>query len=167
MAATRKNPGKDPELSTELRAALGFMAVTWGCASSAQSRAILDKMDALSLAHPVPTKPVNFAYPRNKIAIEARLGGFPHYHIDAAWLWLGAWHVIALAHMGRLEEASQLLDRLATVIVRDKTVHEVYETNGQHFSNLFYTSEAPLTWSAGMMVYAFRRFHRKLHEKSD
>ena len=73
MAATRKNEGMDPELSTELRAALGFVAVTWGCASSAQSHAILDKMDALGLADPVPTKPVNFACPRDKIAIEARL----------------------------------------------------------------------------------------------
>ena len=61
--------------------------------------------------------------------------------------------------MGRMEEASGSLDRLAEVIV-----HEVHETNGQHFSNLFYTSEAPLTWSAGMMVYAFRC---KLHEKSN
>jgi GH15 family glucan-1,4-alpha-glucosidase len=150
---------------TNLNTSGNLMAITWGCASSSQSHAILDKMAELGLADPVPTKPVNFPYPRNKIAIEARLGAFPHYHIDAAWLWLGAWHVIALTHMGRLDEASQMLDRLADFIVRDKIVHEVYETNGEHFSNLFYTSEAPLTWSAGMMVYAFRLFHQKLHSQ--
>lgn len=140
-----------------------LMAVTWGCANSEQSHQILDKISEFGLADPVPTKPVNFGYPQNKIAPEARIGGFPHYHVDAAWLWLGAWHVIALTHLGRLEEARKILDRLANVIVRDNTVHEVYETNGSHFSNIVYTSESPLTWSAGMIIYAFRLYHRRFH----
>lgn len=146
-----------------LNASGNLMAVTWGCASSEQSHTILDKMTEFGMAHPVPTKPVNFGYPKSNIAPEARLGRFPHYHIDAAWLWLGAWHAIALTHMERMQEASELLNRIAAVIVRDKTVHEVYETNGRHFSNIVYTSESPLTWSAGMIIYAFQRFHRKLH----
>ncbi len=146
-----------------LNASGNLMAVTWGCASSEQSHTILNKMAEFGMADPVPTKPVNFGYPKGNIAPEARLGRFPHYHVDAAWLWLGAWHVIALSHMDRMQEASELLNRIATVIVRDKTVHEVYETNGNHFSNIVYTSESPLTWSAGMIIYAFQRFHRKLH----
>ncbi len=141
-----------------------LMAVAWGCASLKQSNSILDKMEEMGLADPVPTKPVSAPYPRKNISIEARLGGFPHYHIEAAWLWLGGWHIIALTQINRLAEASQLLDRLAEFINRDNTVHEVYERNGEYFSNLFYTSEAPLTWSAGMIIYAFQRYHRKLHE---
>ena len=140
-----------------------LMAVAWGCATSEQAHIILDNMKSMELAVPVPTKPVSAPYPKKNISIEARLGRFPHYHVDAAWLWLGAWHVIALTHLERMEEASQLLDQLANVIVRDKTIHEVYESNGKHFSNLLYTSEAPLTWSAGMIIYAFQKYHRKLH----
>lgn len=140
-----------------------LMAIAWSCASSAQSHAILDVIAEMGLSRPVPTRPVNVGYPRQRIALEARLGGFPHYHIDAAWLWIGAWHAIALTHMGRLEEASEILNRLAAVIVQDQTVHEVYESNGEPFQNIFYKSESPLTWSAGMIIYAFQRYHKRLH----
>jgi hypothetical protein len=56
-----------------------------------------------------------------------------HYHTHAAWLWLGAWHVIALARMERLEEAETLLYRISKVIVRDGAVHEVMPHTLSHF----------------------------------
>lgn len=140
-----------------------LLAIIWGCSSSENSHAILDKIVEFGLETPVPTKPVNSGYPKIRIGLEARIGGFPHYHVDAAWLWIGALHAVALTHMGRAREAGEILGRLAHVIVRDKTIHEVYETSGQPFSNFFYKSEAPLTWSAGLIIYAFRRFHASLH----
>jgi hypothetical protein len=77
-----------------------------------------------------------------------------------AWIWLGAWHVIALARHERLMEAEELLDSISAVIARDKLVYEVYKPDGKHFSNIFYTAEAPLTWSAAMLVHAFNVFNR-------
>ncbi len=139
-----------------------LLAIAWGLASPEQAHAILDAMRYYGMALPVPTKVVHRGYPPEFIAIENRLGGIADYHTYFAWLWLGAWHVIALARMARLEEASELLYNMSRVIVRDGAVHEVYAPNGHFASNLWYTSEAPLTWSAGMFVYACHVYHRRL-----
>jgi GH15 family glucan-1,4-alpha-glucosidase len=133
-----------------------LMAIAWGLAGPGRAGRILDVMDEFGMAEPVPTRPVHRPYPTRFIALENRLGGIPHYHTEAAWLWLGAWHVVAAASTDRLEDARQLLDRMAAVIFEDGEVHEVYGTDGRFLSSIWYTSEAPLTWSAGMFVYAYR-----------
>jgi len=137
-----------------LSSAGNLLAIAWGLATPAQAHTILDAMRAYDMANPVPTRVVHQAYPKKLVALENRLAGISYYHTDAAWLWLGAWHVIALVRVGRMAEARELIRRIAEVIVRDGEVHEVYAPNGRHISNFWYTSEAPLTWSAGMVVYA-------------
>lgn len=132
-----------------------LLAIAWGLASEDKAHSILDAMQEYGMAEPVPTRPVHRPYPIGFVALENRLGGIGHYHTDAAWLWLGGWHVIAAAKMGRLDEAKTFLDRMAKVIVSDGEVHEVYGTDGKFISKLLYTSEAPLTWSAAMFVYAY------------
>lgn len=139
-----------------------LLAIVWEMASPTQAHAILNKMNEFEMANPVPTRTTHRPYPRRFIAIENHLGGIPHYHTSAAWLWLGAWHIIALARMERLDEAATLLRRMSTVIVRDGAVHEVYAPTGNYLSSFWYTSEVPLTWSAGMAVYAHYVYHRRL-----
>ncbi len=137
-----------------------LLAIAWDLTTPTQSHLILDKMNEFGMANPVPTQVVHRAYPSKFIALENRLGGIANYHTSAAWLWLGAWHVIALARMERLTEAELLLYRISRVIVRDEAVHEVYAPTGQYLSSFWYTSEAPLTWSAGLMVYAYHVYNR-------
>ncbi len=139
-----------------------LLAIAWDLTTPEQAHAILDKMNEFNMANPVPTQVVHRAYPRKYIALENRLGGLPDYHTSNAWLWLGAWHVIALARMERLAEAETLLYRIARVIVRDGAVHEVYTLDGLYLSTFWYTSEAPLTWSAGMVVHANYVYQRHL-----
>jgi glycogen debranching enzyme len=139
-----------------------LLAIAWGLTTSDQAHAILDNMQQFKMAEPVPTQVVHRAYPAKFIALENRLGGLAHYHTSAAWLWLGAWHVIALARMERLAEAEALLYRISSVIVRDGAVHEVYAPDGHYLSTFWYTSEAPLTWSAGMVVHAYHVYQRHL-----
>jgi GH15 family glucan-1,4-alpha-glucosidase len=131
-----------------------LLAIAWGLANPAQAESILQRMREFHMAEPVPTQTVNKAYPRRFIALENRLGGIPYYHTRAAWLWLGAWHVIALQRTGHREQARQIFTRMAGIIVRDGEVHEVYSPQGDYIATRWYTSEAPLTWSAGMVVYA-------------
>lgn len=150
------------QVFNNLNSSGNLLAVAWGMASGAQSHSILDKMEAFNMASPVPTQVVHHAYPKKFIAIENRLGGIEHYHTYAAWLWLGAWHVIALARLERTDEALLLMRRITDVIVRDGTVHEVYAPDGQFLSTMWYTSEAPLTWSAGMIVYATHVLRRHI-----
>ncbi|MCB8943081.1 MAG: ClbS/DfsB family four-helix bundle protein [Ardenticatenaceae bacterium] len=131
-----------------------LLAVAWGLASPAQAARILDTMAWWRMAEPVPTQVTNQPYGSAFIAIENRLAGIPHYHTSAAWLWLGAWHVAALVRTERLAEAHTLLERMSQVIARDGVVHEVFGEDGRYLSTRWYTSEAPLTWSASLFIYA-------------
>jgi glycogen debranching enzyme len=148
-----------------LSSAGNLLAIAWGLANRAQANAILDKMRQFGMADPVPTQPVHPAYPSRFVAIENRLGRIGFYHINAAWLWLGAWHVIALSRAGRMDEAEQCIDRISEVIVGDGAVHEVYAPDGRYVNGLWYNSEAPFTWSAGMVAYADHVFQRHLADK--
>lgn len=139
-----------------------LLAIAWGLTTPEQAHTILDRMRDFEMASPVPTRVTHRPYPQKFIAIENRLGGIGHYHTSTAWLWLGAWHVIALTRMGRLAEAEELLYRISKVIVRDGAVHEVYAPNGRYLSSFWYTSEAPLTWNAGTVVYAHYVYQRHL-----
>jgi len=135
-----------------------LLAIAWGLAAPEQAKRILGTMEQTGMAFPVPTRVTSSNYPRELIAIENVIGGMPHYHTEAAWIWLGAWHVIAEARCGDLVQAKKLLSRIAQVIVRDKQVNEVYGKNGEPMSSLWYKPEAPLTWNAGMFIYACKCF---------
>jgi GH15 family glucan-1,4-alpha-glucosidase len=138
------------------------LAVAWGLATKEQSQAILDAMERLGMADPVPTQVVSHGYRRRDVAVENRIALIPHYHTNAAWLWLGSWHAIALARAGRPSEAEELIDRMSKAIVQDGVVHEVYGKNGRFLSTFLYTSEAPLTWNASMVIYAFSICKREI-----
>jgi GH15 family glucan-1,4-alpha-glucosidase len=133
-----------------------LLAVAWGLANAEESRSILKAMDEAEMSYPVPTRVTSTPYPGELIAIENLLAGVGNYHTDAAWLWLGAWHVIACAQCGDLTRAQEILSQMATVIVSNKQIHEVYGTNGEPLASIWYKPEAPLTWSAGMFIYACR-----------
>jgi glycogen debranching enzyme len=144
-----------------------LLAITWGLSSPEQSSTILAAMDKANMATPVPTKVAYPPYPMHLIALENRLAGVANYHTDAAWLWIGAWHVIALAHENRLAESREILSRMANIIIQDQQIHEVYSPSGKPLSNFWYTSEAPLTWNAGMIVYAYHVLAHGVHTDSD
>ena len=59
---------------------------------------------------------------------------------------------------GDLTRAQEILSQITAIIVRNKQIHEVYGTNGEPLASIWYKPEAPLTWSAGMFVYACRVF---------
>jgi len=137
-----------------------LLAIVWGLASEEQAHRILDTMHASGMAAPVPTQVLSAPYPARSVALENRLAGITGYHMDAAWLWLGAWHVIALARVGRMAESSELLHRIEKLIERDGIVHEAYGRDGLALNTRWYQAEAPLIWNAGMVVYAMREHAR-------
>ena len=139
-----------------LSSAGNLLAVAWGLASEEQAASILDAIETFNMADPVPTQAAFPSYNWGDISVENRLGGLANYHTEGAWLWIGAWHVIALCRIDRKDEARRLLTRISSVITRDQQVHEVYGLDGQPLSSFWYTSEAPLTWNAAMVVYAFQ-----------
>lgn len=151
----------------QLSSSGNLLAIAWDLAPIEQSNSILDALIVTGMTSPVPTKVAYPSYPLHLIAIENRLAGVANYHIDAAWLWIGAWNVIALARTGRLDEAHGLLSRIAEVIVRDQQVHEVYGPDGKPLSSFWYKSESPLSWNAGMVVYAYYVLEQAMKSKTE
>jgi glycogen debranching enzyme len=135
-----------------------LLAVAWELATPEQAESILQVLEDAGMSSPVPTRCTSSPYPREMIAIENILAGVPNYHTSAAWMWLGAWHVIALCRCGDLAKAQELLSRMAAVIVKNKQIHEVYAPNGEPLASIWYKPEAPLTWNAGMFIYACKQF---------
>jgi glycogen debranching enzyme len=143
-----------------------LLASAWGLASHEQAESILQVMDDEGMAEPVPTRVVHPSYPSELIAIENRLGGVSNYHTDSSWLWLGAWHLIALTRNEKTEQAQQVLQGIVDVIVKDQQVNEVHGPDGNPLSSIWYKSESPLTWNAGMVLYAFQIYEKQFHEGS-
>jgi glycogen debranching enzyme len=163
----RPNPGyyvTSDEL-TQLSSDGNLLAIAWGLASHEQAERILSVMERARMAEPVPTRVTYPSYPRHLIALENLLGGMATYHTDASWLWIGAWHVIALVKVGQIDDAQKLVTRILQVIVQDRQVNEVHAPNGKPLSSIWYTPEAPLTWNAGMILYACHIFENKRLEE--
>lgn len=135
-----------------------LLAIAWGLAKVDQAESILKVMEEAGMAQPVPTRVVYPSYPLELVALENLLGRVSNYHTDASWLWIGAWHVIALVKSGHLDKAHQLVGRITGVIVRDKQVNEVHRPNGEPLSSIWYKTESPLAWNAGMIIYALHIF---------
>ncbi len=150
-----------PQLSSDGN----LLAIAWELATPEQAQRILAAMESAGMSSPIPTRCTATPYPPELIAIANVLGGIPNYHTDAAWTWLGAWHVIAHCRCGDMAKAQELLSRMSAVIVKNKQIHEVYGTNGEPLASLWYKPEAPLTWNAGMFIYACKQFEEaNLHQ---
>ena len=150
---------------TQLSSDGNLLAIAWGMTKPEQAESILKVMEEAKMAEPVPTRVTYPSYPRQLIALENLLGGMANYHTSASWLWIGAWHIIALVKADHIEEAQKLVARMLGVIVRDRQVHEVHAPNGRPLSSIWYTADAPLTWNAGMVIYASHIFENKLQEE--
>jgi GH15 family glucan-1,4-alpha-glucosidase len=149
------------EALTQLSSDGNLLAIAWGLANSDQAASILKTMDDAGMGQPVPTRATYPPYPAGLISLENRMGGMGIYHTDASWLWLGAWHVIAQVRMGNFEAAWELIRRIAETIVRDRQVNEVHGPDGHPLYSRWYKSESPLTWNAGMVLYAFHLFENE------
>ena len=144
-----------------------LLSIAWGLTSPTQAESILKVMEEAEMAQPVPTRVVYPPYPNYLISVENILGGLANYHTTASWLWLGAWHVIALAKNDRLEEAQTMMERITEVIVRDRQVNEVHGPDGKPLQSIWYKSKSPLTWNAGMVLYAYKVLEAKLQAETN
>ena len=151
----------------QLSSAGNLLAIAWGLASPEQTVSILKVMEEARMAVPVPTRVAYPSYPSSQIAIENILGGLGNYHTEAAWLWIGAWHVITLANGNHLEQAQEMMARISEVVIRDRQVNEVHGPDGKPLNSIWYKSESPLTWNAGMLIYAYNILETKLQAETN
>jgi glycogen debranching enzyme len=118
---------------TQLSSDGNLLAIAWGMTKPEQAQSILNVLEEAKMAEPVPTRVTYPSYPRQLIALENLLGGMAIYHTSASWLWIGAWHIIALVRVGRMQEAQKLVARMLAVIVRDRQVHEFMRLMADRF----------------------------------
>lgn len=144
-----------------------LLAIAWGLASISQAESILNAMNEAGMADPVPTRVVHPPYPNYMVSTENMFGGLGNYHTTASWLWLGAWHVVALLNVNEMERAQQVIKRITQVIVKDRQVNEVHGPDGEPLQSLWYKSESPLIWNAGMVLHAYKTLERKMAEESN
>lgn len=133
-----------------------FLAVAWGLTDEGESHRILDYAEAHGIGAPVPSRVTDRDYPFYLVGPEMWIAGIPHYHTSCSWMWIGGWHAVACARMGRSEEAQDLVDRMLETVARDGTVYEVHDRFGQPLATRFYQSEEPLSWNAALVLYAYR-----------
>jgi hypothetical protein len=62
-----------------------------------------------------------------------------------------------------MDQAGKVMERIMDVVVNDQEVNEVHGPDGKPLASFWYKSEAPLTWNAGMILYASRIYNEKLH----
>ena len=133
------------------------LASLWGAATEEQALSIHREITARGLDS-VPLRTNDPVYPGKHIHILTKLIAIPHYHNGLSWLWMGCADAVARERLGLREEARAELERIASLVVRDRTVHEIYTPGGKPYSQPLYTSEHPFAWSAGMLVWALKQF---------
>lgn len=132
-----------------------LLAVVLDVADAVQSEKIL----AFAREHCLAgfTLETNYpAYPLVRTAVLNILGGVPDYHNYHGMLWLepGLLYSLALAKLGREDEAREMLTKVAAKIVEYGAVCEVYEQSGKPVKRSFYETERPLLRSAGLFLQA-------------
>jgi glycogen debranching enzyme len=143
-----------------------LLAILWDIADEEQTKKIQHKINELSLEDEIPIKLAYNKYSFWRIFIFNRIGGMKDYHVGFSWTWLGCVDVLVRLKLNQKSQALKNLQKIAQVIVRDQTVHETYK-HGQAVSTLFYKSENPWAWGAGLFVYACKEAGITLENQSN
>jgi len=131
-----------------------FLAIHFGLVGRESALKIL----AYAKKHTVSsfTVETNYpAYPFWRIPIIQFIAGVRDYHNRGCmWLQPGVFYALSLWKLGKHAEARTFFRNLADHIVKYNLAYEVYEKNGTPVRRLFYRSEGPFAWSAGIFLFA-------------
>ena len=130
-----------------------ILSILWNIADKDKILILDRRLKKLMSRSSIPMPAAESKYVIFRIFLINLMGGMKNYHIDFSWTWLGCIYALAKLKIGKKAEALKILEKIARVIVRDGTVHEIYYNN-KPVSILFYKSEQPWAWSAGLFLYA-------------
>ena len=140
-------------------AAPNYLACAWGLTSEEQSKSILDYAQRQGMSAVVPSRVTDREYKWYQVGPEMWIAGIPNYHTNCSWMWIGGWHAVACVERGRIEEAKEIVDRMLSIVQRDRTVFEVHDQTGAPLATRLYHSEEPLSWNAALILYAYDRVY--------
>jgi len=133
-----------------------LLAILWGVASEAQSKKIDINLDKLLQKDDLPLPLTYSRYYFWRIYFTNILAGIKDYHVGFSWLWLGSLAAVAKQMLGQHEEAKKILESISKAIIQYGSVFEIYD-KGRPVSTLFYKSEKPWAWAAGIFIYSCKK----------
>ena len=140
-----------PLLSTDGNLA----AVAWGFVPREKALRILAAIESKKLWTPWGPR-AGERYPYGEKGWFARLALVHGYQDDFVWLWISALALRALHAAGQAARRDALLETLCERIARERKISEVYRPeDGREVRTWLYRSEAPFSWSSGMLLEAF------------
>lgn len=128
------------------------LAILYGIADKKKSYLIQKSIERFKINYPVPSRTNYPKYKNSKVSMINIMVGLKDYHNGLSWLWLGCLNAVAKSVCGMKNEANELIDRIAKVIVKFDGVYEIYST--QPVKRRLYKSENPFAWSSGLFIYA-------------
>ncbi len=66
-------------------------------------------------------------------------------------------NVIALLKISEKKKALLELEKISRLIVENKTVHEIFDSNGKPVDSLLLKSEHPFAWSSALFLLASKK----------
>jgi len=143
-----------------------FLAVMLRISDGKKDSLIISKLAELGLETGVPYRTNHPSYgirhtdPLNYVAL------IPDYHDGMSWLWIGCLGIAAKTAAGKRKNAMLLAEKISDIVLRDGDFFEVYERrSGLPVNRIFYKSERPFAWAAGMFIYAIKNYCNKKKEK--
>ncbi|MFH0875945.1 MAG: amylo-alpha-1,6-glucosidase [archaeon] len=139
-----------------------ILAILWDIADKKKTKKIIDTIKKIKINYTVPCLTNYPRYPIKHCSLFMRLVGLGDYHNELSWLWLGCVYSAALMHVGMKKEALAILEKISSIIVRDNTVYEVFEKNGQPVRRFLYKSELNFAWSSGLFIYGYSNIRKDI-----
>lgn len=131
-----------------------LLAIYFNIADEEQSLSIFDfiikqKDSLLKTNYP--------AYPWWRLSLTRFLSFSPGYQNNYyEWLWISCFYAAALNKKGKKEKSIKILEKISQTIVAGGHVYEVYQ-EGEPVNKMFFKSEVPFAWSAGLYIYAYNK----------
>ena len=129
-------------------------AVLYGIADKVQANSIFEYIKKHSLCTPFPCATNHQRYSFWHVSHRMKLFFMSHYHNQTFWIWIGCIYALAQLKAGRKDDAVKSLELMSKKINEYGAVYELYDKSGKPLNTLFYKSEKPLAWSAGIFVWA-------------
>jgi glycogen debranching enzyme len=131
------------------------LAILFDLIDQEKQQRIADEVLKRSMITPYGIKSVDRPYSWKDGYFPFLFVGLKDYHNGLNWLWLSAIASMALAKAKKSDSAIDLMRNVSNVILKYKTVYEVYTKEGRPVNRLFYKSERGFAWSAGCFIWSY------------
>jgi hypothetical protein len=90
-----------------------------------------------------------------------RFVGLGSYHKELRWSWIiGEAAKVCVLHEQQ-EKAEEILQAFENIALRDGTIGEIYDSEGNLFRSLLYRSETPFSWWCARILEAVHTYRQK------